>query len=348
MFKLASFVRPNILSMKAYSSARSEFDGKEAVFLDANENPYGLYNRYPDPKQTALRQKLSDIKGLSMDNMVLGNGSDEILDLIFRLFCIPGKDKVLSLDPSYGMYDVGANLNDIQHIKFPLDKEGNFDTSDLLTRAEAENVKMLLLCSPNNPMGNILPGIETILENFNGLVLIDEAYIDFCPEHSWIKGLERYPNLMIMQTLSKAWGMAALRIGILMASKEIIALVNRIKPPYNISLPTQQLALDGISNKQGYEDNKQRIIEERERMFRILCRMDMVKRVYPSVTNFILFTVEEPYLVYNTLRELGIVIRNRDSQVKGGLRISVGSQKENDLFIKELIKLENEKNLIYR
>ena len=175
MFKLNSFIRPNILSMKAYSSARSEYTAEEAIFLDANENPYGQYNRYPDPKQNALRQRLSEIKGVNMDNIALGNGSDEILDLIFRLFCIPGKDKVLSLDPSYGMYEVSARLNDIQHIKYTLDEEGDLDAEKIVNLAEKEGVKILLLCSPNNPIGNLLSGIEYILDNFNGLVLIDEA-----------------------------------------------------------------------------------------------------------------------------------------------------------------------------
>lgn len=334
--------------MKAYSSARDEYRGKDAVFLDANENPYGAHKRYPDPKQQALRQKLSEVKQIAVENMVLGNGSDEILDLVFRVFCRPGKDKVLSLKPSYGMYEVCAKLNDIDLIQYELDESGTFNPEALIRVAKKESVKMLLLCSPNNPIGNCLSGLDYLLANFDGLILIDEAYIDFCPEKSSIGLLEQYPNLMVMQTLSKAWAMAALRLGILMASKDITALINKVKPPYNISQPAQDLALQILSDTQSFENNISRIIKERERIHRILSRMDIVKKVFPTETNFILFLVEDPKLIYDQLIALGVVIRNRNSQLEGALRISIGSREENDRFIKELIKLENEKNPIYR
>ncbi len=238
MFNLKEIVRPNILSLKAYSSARDEFSGKEGVFLDANENPYGELNRYPDPHQKELKQKLSGLESISTENIFIGNGSDEVIDLAFRIFCTPGVDKALTFTPTYGMYEVSAAINAIDLIRIPLNEEFQIDLKGVKSFLTNKNLKLILIASPNNPTGNSFDRatIEYLLENFNGIVFIDEAYIDFAASASWISSIKKYPNLIVSQTMSKAWGLAAARVGTAYANEEIIQLFNKIKPPYNVSV----------------------------------------------------------------------------------------------------------------
>lgn len=345
-FNLNKIIRPNILAMKAYSSARDEFKdaSKDLIFLDANENPYnnGL-NRYPDPQQRDLKQILSQIKNISTENMVLGNGSDEVLDLIFRAFCEPNQDNVISISPSYGMYSVLANLNAVEYRKSLLnitDFQPNLD--DIFSKIDT-NTKMIFLCSPNNPTGEIIKRntIIEIVENFDGLVVIDEAYIDFSDEQSWIYELENYPNIIVTQTLSKAVGLAGIRLGILYANKEIISVLNKIKPPYNVNQLTQNKAIEILKDYEKINATTQVLIEQKEVLKQALENCSFVEKIYPSDANFILIKVDNANKRYDEFLEKGIVIRNRtnDDLCKNCLRITVGTEEENSKLIETLNSL---------
>ena len=345
-FNLNKIIRPNILTMKAYSSARDEFKdaSKDLIFLDANENPYnnGL-NRYPDPQQRDLKQILSQIKNISTENMVLGNGSDEVLDLIFRAFCEPNQDNVISISPSYGMYSVLANLNAVEYRKSLLnitDFQPNLD--DIFSKVDA-NTKMIFLCSPNNPTGEIIKRntLTEIVENFDGLVVIDEAYIDFCDEKSWIYELENYPNIIVTQTLSKAVGLAGIRLGILYARKEIISVLNKIKPPYNVNQLTQNKAIEILKDYEKINATTQVLIEQKEVLKQALENCSFVEKIYPSDANFILIKVDNANKRYDEFLEKGIVIRNRtnDDLCENCLRITVGTEEENSKLIETLKSL---------
>ena len=345
-FNLNKIIRPNILTMKAYSSARDEFKdaSKDLIFLDANENPYnnGL-NRYPDPQQRDLKQILSQIKNISTENMVLGNGSDEVLDLIFRAFCEPNQDNVISISPSYGMYSVLANLNAVEYRKSLLnieDFQPNLD--DIFSKIDA-NTKMIFLCSPNNPTGEIIKRntLTEIVENFDGLVVIDEAYIDFSDEQSWIYELENYPNIIVTQTLSKAVGLAGIRLGILYASKEIISVLNKIKPPYNVNQLTQNKAIEILKDYEKINATTQVLIEQKEVLKQALENCSFVEKIYPSDANFILIKVDNANKRYDEFLEKGIVIRNRtnDDLCENCLRITVGTEEENSKLIETLKSL---------
>ena len=345
-FNLNKIIRPNILAMKAYSSARDEFKdaSKDLIFLDANENPYnnGL-NRYPDPQQRDLKQILSQIKNISTENMVLGNGSDEVLDLIFRAFCEPNQDNVISISPSYGMYSVLANLNAVEYRKSLLnitDFQPNLD--DIFSKVDA-NTKMIFLCSPNNPTGEIIKRntLTEIVENFDGLVVIDEAYIDFCDEKSWIYELENYPNIIVTQTLSKAVGLAGIRLGILYARKEIISVLNKIKPPYNVNQLTQNKAIEILKDYEKINATTQVLIEQKEVLKQALENCSFVEKIYPSDANFILIKVDNANKRYDEFLEKGIVIRNRtnDDLCENCLRITVGTEEENSKLIETLKSL---------
>lgn len=345
-FNLNKIIRPNVLNMKAYSSARDEFKdaSKDLIFLDANENPYnnGL-NRYPDPQQRDLKQILSQIKNISTENMVLGNGSDEVLDLIFRAFCEPNQDNVISISPSYGMYSVLANLNAVEYRKSLLniaDFQPNLD--DIFSKIDA-NTKMIFLCSPNNPTGEIIKRytLTEIVENFDGLVVIDEAYIDFSDEQSWIYELENYPNIIVTQTLSKAVGLAGIRLGILYASKEIISVLNKIKPPYNVNQLTQNKAIEILKDYEKINATTQVLIKQKEVLKQVLENCSFVEKIYPSDANFILIKVDNATERYNQLVEKGIVIRNRtnDDLCENCLRITVGTEEENSKLIETLNSL---------
>ena len=339
---LNNLIRKNIKAMKPYSSARDEFKDLKAdmVFLDANENPFETtLNRYPDPQQTALKELISKQKELPINQVLLGNGSDEVLDLIVRAFCEPNQDSILTLPPTYGMYGVLAQLNSIENIEVPLSKDFNINVDQVLKQVKPRT-KLLFICSPNNPSGNIMDvnAVTRLLKAFDGLVVIDEAYIDFTTIESWTQRLNAFPNLMVTQTLSKAYGLAGIRLGTCYASKEIIAVLNKIKPPYNINSLTQQAAIEALQNNE-VSDQVSSILREREKLANALASCFFVKKIYPSDANFILIKVDDANKRYDELLRHGIVIRNRTTQLgcENCLRISVGTPAEN----KQLLTLLN-------
>ena len=338
MFNLKNIVRQNILSLKPYSCARDEFNGKTGVFLDANENPYGILNRYPDPYQKELKQKLASFKNTSVDTVFIGNGSDEIIDLAFRIFCDPGEDRALIFTPTYGMYEVSADINDIELIKIPLTEDFQINIRSLGNYLIDSKLKLIFICSPNNPTGNSFnkKDIEYILDNFNGIVIIDEAYIDFSPLESWIKSLEKNPNLIVTQTFSKAWGLAAARVGIAYANKEVIRLFNNVKPPYNVSEINQKAAINALSCWIEFERNKQIILSEKVKLEEALNQIKQVKKVYPSDANFFLVEVSNANIIYQDLLNQKIVTRNRNNIINNCIRISVGTPFENTQLLNAL------------
>ena len=345
-FDLNSLVRANVLKMKPYSSARDEYktDGRKMTFLDANENPFeNGVNRYPDPQQGKLKQLLASQKGVSADKILLGNGSDEVLDLIFRAFCQPQVDNVITLPPTYGMYKVLAGLNEVEDREVVLKTDFQPDADAILNRIDAQT-KIIFLCSPNNPTGNSFSeaSVEKILKNFNGLVVIDEAYIDFSAKKSWLQRLEEFPNLVITQTLSKAYGLAGIRLGICYASEEIIGMLNKIKPPYNVNELTQQRALDRLSKPEEVSWEVEVILQERELLRTNLSKMAFVKDIFPSDANFLLARVDDAAGKYEQLLKAGVVVRNRSNQelCENTLRFTVGTPEENRELIKKLTQLE--------
>jgi histidinol-phosphate aminotransferase len=336
---LNKLLRKNILGMKPYSSARDEYKDLQAdmVFLDANENPFDTpLNRYPDPQQTRLKESIASQKKVSTDQLLLGNGSDEVLDLIFRAFCEPNQDSILTTPPTYGMYDVLANLNAVDNILVPLSPDFQLEVDSILDAIKPQT-KLLFICSPNNPSGNSVErkAIERLLKNFNGLVVIDEAYIDFTKDHSWTQVLEEYPNLIVTQTLSKAYGLAGIRLGICYASKEIIAVLNKIKPPYNINSLTQEAAVKAFENKDSVQAQIESILNERSNLINAFKSVPFIKKIYPSEANFILIEVDDANKRYEELIKNGIVVRNRSSQLhcENCLRITVGTPSENTQLI---------------
>lgn len=344
---IQNLIRPSIKALKPYSSARDEFQGVPAdmVFLDANENPFeNGVNRYPDPHQNKLKSILSDIKGIPTQNMLLGNGSDEVLDLIFRVFCEPNKDNVIILPPTYGMYEVLANLNAIETIKVPLSDSFQPKVDAVLNETNA-NSKLLFLCSPNNPTGNSfsLSDVEHLIKEFQGIVIIDEAYIDFSSQQSWLNRLKEFPNLIVTQTLSKAYGMAGIRLGICYASTEIISVLNTIKPPYNVNELTQQKAIENLNKKELAANQIADILKERNNLITELKTIGFVLKIYPSDANFLLIQVDNANKRYNQLINQGIVIRNRTTQpgCKDCLRITVGTGSENKKLIRVLQDIQS-------
>ncbi len=348
MFNLTQLVRKNILSLRPYSSARSEFTGKEGIFLDANENPFGQYNRYPDPYQKKLKSRLGELKNIPSENIFIGNGSDEVIDLIFRIFCQPQVDKALTFSPTYGMYQVVADIHETPLTQIPLDENFQIDLEAFQQTIEKENFKLLLICSPNNPTGNILKGIDKVLEMFKGIVLIDEAYIDFSESSSWASKVQEYPNLIVSQTLSKAWGLAAARVGVAYTNPDIIALLNKVKPPYNVSQLNQEIALQTLANPQIFEEQKATILAQKKYLEKELNQLSIIQKIYPSDANFLLVETAEPTALYNRLIGQNIIIRNRSKLVENALRITVGTPEENQLLITQLKKISNEKSPIYR
>ncbi len=335
---IKNLVRKNILNLKPYSSARDEFEGENGIFLDANENPFGKLNRYPDPTQRKIKERLSELNQISTENIFLGNGSDEVIDLAFRIFCEPKKDKVLTFSPTYGMYEVSANINDVELINLELNKDFQIDLENLKPYFEDENLKIIFICSPNNPTGNSIKNIKYILENFNGIVFIDEAYIDFSPEESFRNQIKNYPNLIVSQTFSKAWGMASVRVGIAYASEEIIKFYNNVKPPYNISKLNQDAILNTLNDEKinQVSENIKIILEEKKSLIQNLEKLDLVKKIFPSDANFILIAVDNADSVYQELVKKKVIIRNRNSVIKNCLRITVGSPEENQKLIENL------------
>lgn len=343
MFSLEKLVRKNILALRPYSSARDEYKGNDAIFLDANENPFGELNRYPDPKQLELKKKLSEIKNIATENIFVGNGSDEVIDLAYRIFCEPGKDKALTFTPTYGMYDVSAGINDVELIKVPLTNNFKINFERMESYLKDENLKLIFICSPNNPSGNNIENIERIIKNFNGIVFIDEAYIDFSNADSFINKIAQYPNIIISQTFSKAWGLAAARVGMAYGSEEIINLYNKVKPPYNVSKLNQDEALKTLLAVDDFEKNKNIILKEREKLIKNLTALPIVKKIYPSDANFILVEVEDANTLYETLVAAKVITRNRNSVVKNCLRITVGSEEDNERLVFILSKIETSK-----
>lgn len=343
-FAINRIVRENIKSLKSYSSARDEFTGSEGVFLDANENPFGTLNRYPDPYQAELKEKLSELKDVPTNNIFIGNGSDEVIDLAFRIFCNPGVDKALTFSPTYGMYDVSAGINDVELLKAPLTSNFQIDTAALKNYLNDETIKIIFLCSPNNPTGNSfdIDDIKYVLDNFSGMVIIDEAYIDFSPQESWAQEITKYSNLIVSQTFSKAWGLAAARVGVAYANTEIIDLFNKVKPPYNISGPNQSAALKALSDEALFEKNRKSILIEKERLEKSFGSIECIKKVYPSEANFLLVEVENANVVYEDLVEQKVITRNRNGVVNNCIRISVGKPEENKQLLKALANVEKE------
>lgn len=349
MFELNKLVRTNILALSPYSSARDEFSGSEGVFLDANENPYGTLNRYPDPYQKELKDLLAGLKGVGRNEIFVGNGSDEVIDLLFRVFCDPGKDKALTFTPTYGMYDVSAGINAIEMIKVPLTSTFEIDLEQTLAKMDQSAVKLTFICSPNNPTGNAFPIeiIAKILQRNQGIVVIDEAYIDFSSTASAIQLIGSYPNLVVTQTMSKARGLAGARVGFAFANSAIINLLNKVKPPYNVSALNQRAAIDALYNEPGFEDQLQTILQERFRLSSELSGLSIVQKIYPSEANFLLVAFDNANTVYNELVERKIIVRNRNSVVQNCIRITVGTPEENTLLINTLKQLKNEKSTLY-
>ena len=347
-FNINNLIRENIKSLKPYSSARDEYKDAttaEMIFLDANENPFeNGVNRYPDPQQNSVKDVLSKIKNIDKKNILLGNGSDEVLDLIFRAFCEPKEDNVVTLPPTYGMYAVLANLNNIENRKVLLNTDFQPEVDAILNVVDA-NSKILFLCSPNNPSGNSFTAekVEYLLTNFKGLVVIDEAYIDFSEQESWLKRMEEFPNLIITQTLSKAYGMAGIRLGVCYASAEIIQVLNNIKPPYNINQLTQLRAINRLQNLEEVENEISQLISERNHLKKELeCCVGFIEKVYPTDSNFLLIKVDDAAKRYKQLIEYGVVIRNRTNEplCENCLRISVGISEENEKLLRTLKEIQ--------
>lgn len=343
MKTIKNLVRKNIVDLKAYRSARDEFNGKDGVFLDANENPFGPLNRYPDSYQSDFKNTLAALKKIENQHLFIGNGSDEVIDLAIRIFCNPGKDKIIICPPTYGMYEVAANINDVKIERIELDENFQLKTEKIIS----SNAKMVFICSPNNPTGNDIDGIQTIIENFNGIVFIDEAYIDFSSKPSLIEKIKKYPNIIVSQTLSKAWGRAAIRIGVAYASAEIINYFNKVKAPYNVSSINQIEAIRLLQNVETFNLNLNRIIKQKEWLIKKLLENDLVVQIYPSATNFLLVKVKDANLIYQKLIKQKLIVRNRNTVIENTLRITVGTEEENEKLIELLKKIENEKSIIY-
>lgn len=338
-----SLARENIQKLSAYTSARDEFSGDAKVFLDANENPFGELNRYPDPYQNELKQLLAEISYVKPSQLFVGNGSDEIIDLVFRIFCNPGKDKALTFSPTYGMYQVSAGINDVELLTCPLDDQFDIDLDIAFKMLNNHSIKLILICSPNNPTGNRLnkDRIIELLENFNGIVLLDEAYGEFDEDQNLQELTTKYGNIIISKTMSKAWGLAGARVGYALTNDRMIELLNKVKPPYNVSTPNQLAAIKAIRNKYKFENRKAIILSERERMIKELNALDSVIHIYPSNANFLLVVFTDAAATYDYLLSEGIVVRNRDKLVKNCLRLTIGTETENNQLLQALKSMKS-------
>ncbi len=338
--ELKKLLRKNITNLKPYSSARDEYTGEAMVFLDANENPFNEpYNRYPDPLQRELKKKIALIKNTSAENIFLGNGSDEPIDLLIRAFCEPGRDNIITMDPTYGMYRVAADINNVQVKTVSLTESFDIIAQELLEKVD-ENTKLIFLCSPNNPTANSLntEEIQKIIDEFEGLVIIDEAYVDFAPGKSFLPKIEKCQNLVILQTFSKAWGMAGIRLGMAFASEEIISILNKIKYPYNLNILTQKKAIELVEKTEDVQKWVKLIVAERAKMSELIKEFPFVIKVFPSETNFILVKMHDATGIYNYLVEKGIVVRNRSKihLCDDSLRLTIGSSQENATLLQAL------------
>jgi histidinol-phosphate aminotransferase len=345
-FDINTLVRENVLKMKPYSSARDEFEGFDTakmIFLDANENPYQTgVNRYPDPQQSSVKRVLAKQRNLQPNQILLGNGSDEVLDLLFRAFCEPKADNVITLPPTYGMYSVLANINAVENREVLLSTDFQPEIGAILDAVD-DNTKMIFLCSPNNPTGNSFSdeSVVALLQNFNGLVVIDEAYIDFSKKQSWLNELDEYPNLIVTQTLSKAYGLAGIRLGICYGSSAVITILNKIKPPYNVNELTQKRALERLEDKEKIQLEIDSIIIQREDLLKVLHKVKFVSKIYPTEANFVLIKVDDATKRYEELVAKGIVIRNRTTQplCENCLRLTIGTAEENKILMEVLLAI---------
>ncbi|MCH2234227.1 MAG: histidinol-phosphate transaminase [Crocinitomicaceae bacterium] len=343
MKNINDLIRPHLKGLKPYSSARDEYVGEASAWLDANESPLdnGI-NRYPDPYQTRIKEFLAKKSNINVDQILVGNGSDEVIDLLFRAFCEPGADNIIINPPTYGMYKVSADINGISYKEVPLNEDFSLNPSKILSNIDG-NTKMIFICSPNNPTGNIMnyDDISTIASGFNGLVIVDEAYIDFTQKNSWINSLDKFSNIVVIQTLSKSYSAAGLRVGFLYANPEVIAILNKIKPPYNVNALSQKAALEVLQNEDVNKKVLDDIQSEKIRVKTALENMDLIKKIYPSDANFWLVQVDDANEVYEKLINKGVVVRNRSTQLncENTLRLTVGNKTENDLLITELKKI---------
>jgi len=340
-FDLDKLIRDNIKNLVAYSSARHEFAGKASVFLDANENAFGSplpekFNRYPDPLQWQLKFQLAKIKGVPAENIFIGNGSDEVIDLAYRIFCNPGTDNVIVCPPTYGMYEVSANINDVQIKKIDLTEDFQLDVEGILNAVDG-NTKLLFICSPNNPTGNNMNrnDVEMLLNNFPGIIIIDEAYINYSKQKTFIQELTEYPNLVVMQTLSKAWGLAALRLGLCYASMDIIDIFNKVKPPYNVNDASQQLGLKALQDTDTVNNWIKQVVEQKNILRDAMQQLPFCEKIYPSDANFILVKVNDANKLYDYLSGNEVIVRNRskDAHCENCLRITIGTPEENGVLI---------------
>ena len=338
-FNLNQLIRNNIKNLVPYSSARDEFSADAGVFLDANENPFGEYNRYPDPYQKVLKAEIAKLKNINPENIFLGNGSDEVIDVLMRIFAEPKEDKILVFTPTYGMYEVSANINDVKVVSYPLNQDFQIDFTPAIEQIlKDNNMKLVFICSPNNPSGNLISreAVLNILNTFKGIVVVDEAYEDFSKEASWISEIENYPQLVVMQTFSKAWGLAGLRVGMAFAQKEILNYMNKVKPPYNISIINQKEVYEALQKIDDFNANLNEILEQRTALESELLQFSFVKKIYPSDANFLLVEVEEADLLYQYLVDQKIIIRNRNKVVANCVRITIGNAQENKKLLEAL------------
>jgi len=342
-FNLNNLLRENIKNLQPYSSARDEYSGEAMVFLDANENPFNQpYNRYPDPHQRELKEKIAKLKDVQPEQIFLGNGSDEPIDLLIRAFCEPRENNILTINPSYGMYQVAAGINDVEVRKVSLTENFDLDAGELLKQAD-NNSRIVFLCSPNNPSGNCLSknAMLEVIRNFRGIVVLDEAYIDFSRGKSLLPEINDHPNLVILQTFSKAWGMAGIRLGMAFASPQIISALSKIKYPYNLNILTQQKAIELTGNREQVEEWIRQIIKEREKLILRLKELPFTERIFPTDANFVLVKMHDARGIYELLKDKGVIVRDRSKVhlCEGCLRITVGSAEENDQLMKTLTKI---------
>lgn len=340
MIDIKTLVRENISKLKSYSSARDEYSGTEGIFLDANENPFGKLNRYPDPYQQKLKDRLSLLKNIPSKNIFIGNGSDEIIDLVFRVFCEPGLDKIITFSPTYGMYEVSAAINNVEVVGIALTTDFQINFESFFQQIESkEHIKVVFICSPNNPTGNSINDIDRLLKKTNVIVVVDEAYIDFSNRASFLEKVNEYPNLVVLQTFSKAFGLAAARVGVAYANEAIIELFNKVKPPYNVSALNQNAAFKAIDDLENIQNTILLIIKEKKRILNALIKLNLVIKIYPSDANFFLVELKNAQAVYKKLIKKDIIIRNRCEIIKNCVRITIGAPEENNLLLKEIKKL---------
>jgi histidinol-phosphate aminotransferase len=348
MFSIETLTRKSILELKPYTSARDDYKGNTGIFLDANENPFGKLNRYPDTDQNLLKEKVSELKGLPARHIFLGNGSNEAIDLIYRIFCDPGNCMALTFSPTYGMYSHSAAINNTILLTHPLDRNFQLDRVALAPILTLKKLKIIFVCSPNNPSGNSIDDIQFILDHFKGIVVIDEAYIDFSSKPTWLEKLGSYPNLIVLQTFSKAWGLASARVGMAFAQEEIISLFNKVRLPYNISTLNQQAAIAALSDPDRFQKRLNIILTERELLIQKLRSFSFIEQVYHTDANFVLIRLREATACYDYLTNKNIIVRNRSNIINDCLRITIGNRAQNNTLIKTLKRYATEKSTLYR